>query len=436
MDLSFDSKYIQKEFETNSQYAEWFGYYNFDVIRDDKLLCNRGDFEGRAIGPDDQVELGWYDLSTGDWHHIDMTDSFNWQQGASLQWLPGKGNENKVVYNKSDRNHYYSVIADIQTGEKRIIDYPVYSITNDGKKAIALNYERIYWTIAYHYQPVVNKSLNVRVADGDGIFQVDLESGEVKLIIGLKDVVALDAPDDFSEARHWCEHIMLNKNSTRIAFLHRFSYGGTSRNTRICIADIDGKNLQVIPGWRTRDWSHMGWINDDSFVIYSIQRNALQLAYIKQCNKSGEKPSLSLRLKRFLKNKMPQAIVSRVRQTNKCYELYAFENGLFQLTKEIKKDFFSIDGHPSFFPNEEIMLTDTYPDENGYQSLILYSLRTEKALIIGKFKAPLRGTPASCDLHPKISDNGKRIALDSAYSGKHRMIVFKLNWEQILEALE
>ena len=62
-----NSKYIETLFETDSQYSEWFGYYNYDVINSDatKMLCNRVDFDGRAITNTDIVELGYYDLANG-----------------------------------------------------------------------------------------------------------------------------------------------------------------------------------------------------------------------------------------------------------------------------------------------------------------------------------------------------------------------------------
>jgi hypothetical protein len=73
------------------------------------MLCNRATFDARAITPEDTIDLGWYDITTGDWHFIDSTDSFNWQQGAMLQWMPNDGN--KVIYNISRDNHFKSLFV-------------------------------------------------------------------------------------------------------------------------------------------------------------------------------------------------------------------------------------------------------------------------------------------------------------------------------------
>ena len=47
MTKQVNEKYLRVLFETNSEYSEWFGYYNYDVISTDgtKMLCNRVNFD-------------------------------------------------------------------------------------------------------------------------------------------------------------------------------------------------------------------------------------------------------------------------------------------------------------------------------------------------------------------------------------------------------
>ena len=82
------------------------------------------------------------------------------------------------------------------------------------------------------------------------------------------------------------------------------------------------------------------------------------------------------------------------------------------------------------------MITDSYPDKHGYQRLMIYNIQTKKCLVLAKLLAPLSGTPASCDLHPKFCANGKFVAVDTAYSGKHKMIVFELIWSEIKRIID
>ena len=49
------------------------------------------------------------------------------------------------------------------------------------------------------------------------------------------------------------------------------------------------------------------------------------------------------------------------------------------------------------------MITDSYPDSDGNQRLMVFDSQTLKGIIIAKLAAPLYWNPASCDLHPKLS---------------------------------
>lgn len=430
MDKWIDNKYIEQIFETNSDFSEWFGYYNYDVISYDgkNMLCNRVDFDGRAITEDDRIQLGYYEIESGNWHYIDTSDSFNWQQGAMLQWLPN--NKDKVIYNTSKDNCFKSVIANIMTGEKRYIDFPTYCVTPDGKYSISLNYERSYWCRAYHYQSIKNADYDVEIAEDDGIFKVDLENNTVNRIVKIQDVIAIEAAQDFKSAKHWLEHIMINKTGNRIAFLHRYSYGN-AYSTRLFICDINGDNLQCIDGWKENDWSHFGWKGDKEFVIYSVKKNSFQAGYAKSVQKAKNKLSLMAVIDRAVHLPVLRIIKDKLKPNQRYYKLYKEVDGKYEFVHNFDENIFAIDGHPSFTDDGKYMITDSYPDGEGFQHLMVYDTITGKGITVAKLKAPLSGTPASCDLHPKLSFGGKYIVVDTAYTGKHRMIIFRIKWEEI-----
>lgn len=430
MTKRINEKYIKQLFETDTDYSEWFGYYNYDVISKDgkKMLCNRATFDARAITPEDTIDLGWYDITTGDWHFIDSTDSFNWQQGAMLQWMPNDGN--KVIYNISRDNHFKSIICDIRDGSKRIIDFPTYCVTPDGKYFISLNYERCYWCRAYHYQSVKNPKYNVQVAEDDGIFKVNLETNTVKRIVKIQDVIAIDAPEDFKIAKHWLEHIMINKAGDRIVFLHRYSYGN-AYSTRMFICDIDGNNLQLIDGWKENDWSHFGWKGNRAFAIYSVKKNAFQANYAKSVQKAKSKFSIMSIINWLVHLPGLRIIKDKLKPNERYYKVYEEEFGKYIFIQNYDNKLFNIDGHPSFTDDGRYMITDSYPDSDGNQRLMVFDSQTLKGIIIAKLAAPLSGNPASCDLHPKLSYGAKYVAVDTAYLGKHHMILFELKWDEI-----
>lgn len=442
------SPYIEKIFETSGEHAEWGGYYNYDFLSADgtKLLCNRSPFDGRKIEKGDTVEVGYYDIPTGEWHCLDKSDSFNWPQATMLQWIPNTDNK-EVVFNLSKDDHLISRVINIETGEKRDLCYPVYCVTPDGKKAITLNLERSYWTPAYHYQSVANEACNVDVLEGDGIFALDLKENTLERIISLEDVIKLKPEEAFSQGKHWLEHIMINPSGTEIVFLHRYNLPNTGRLTRMVMANIDGSNMHVIDGWQKFAWSHFGWKTDDSFVMYARAASKLTQAYGGSVNTKApttapKKVSLKGRVmnivrgiyRKLLSPLIPASFKTRLTNNN-GYQMYAKSDGEYKLKTTYSGKLLEIDGHPSFSADGKYMITDSYADDKKYRRLLVFNTENGKRMLIGKFYSPFWGTPASCDLHPKISADKKHLVIDTAYSGIHRMMVFELQWDKIKEVI-
>lgn len=443
------SPYIEKIFETSGEHAEWGGYYNYDFLSADgtKLLCNRSPFDGRKIEKGDTVEVGYYDIPTGEWHCLDKSDSFNWPQATMLQWIPNTNNK-EVVFNLSKDNHLISRIINIETGEKRDLCYPIYCVTPDGKKAITLNLERSYWTPAYHYQSVANEACNVDVLEGDGIFALDLKENTLERIISLEDVIKLKPEEAFSQGKHWLEHIMINPSGTEIVFLHRYNLPNTGRLTRMVMANIDGSNMHVIDGWSKYTWSHFGWKTDDSFVIYS--RSSRRKSFnanvnVKQANDKNviDNVNTSLKVKvksaiRVLIKNVFELLPTRIKVSIRYisgYQMYVKTDNKYKFTKFYQGRHLDVDGHPSFEKNGKYMITDTYADYGKTRKLVVLNSVNDKRILLGEFYSPLWETPASCDLHPKLSRDGQFLVIDTAYSGIHRMMVFELRWDKIIKKL-
>jgi len=435
------SDYITKVFETSSQsYSEWFGYYNYDVLNQDqsKMLCNRARFDGIAPEKGMTIELGYYDIAKGIWHSIGESDSWNWQQGAMMQWLPCEKN-NKIIYNCSKNNRLIARIYDIETGDTEDINYPIYGITPDGTKSITLELERSRWCRAYHYKSVDNPAQEGRIIESDGIFEIDIAHNTRRRIISIQDIVNTDCRDYFSEYKHWLEHIMISPSGKRFCFLHRFSPLDNiyQYETRLCIANIDGSNLQVIEGWDKYKWSHFGWRGDDAFIIYTVENNNLA----NKINSINDKSQAQIhclkavlnKSKKLVKKLLPSKLCNILTGRSKYYAYYELntETKMFELKEKISNRLLAIDGHPSFSNDGRYMITDTYPDPKGYQSLIIFDMCTHKGICIAQLYAHYHKNPASCDLHPKLSKNNDYVCVDTAYDTKHHMIAFKIDWDSI-----
>ena len=428
------SKYVERVFETPSvDYSEWFGYYNYDTLTSDhtKLLCNRIKSDGIKPSSDIKIEIGYYDIPTGNWQHVGESDSWNWQQGCMAQWL----NDEEVIYNTSENNHHISIIHNIKTGINRKIDWAIYAITPDGTKSISLDMERAHWCRAYHYESVVDKSKDGPVYDEDGIFEIDIINNTRKRIITIQDVINLDYRPYFDKAKHWLEHVMINQTGTKFCFLHRFSPIDNVYHyvTRLIIVDRASMKMICIPNWEKNQWSHFGW-HGDNFVIYTyplkgtgINDSFFRTGESVSKSSNNKKNSLRSRVVNAIKLVFPSSLEKIIRGNITYYQYYANCNGEYILQNEFKKLPFLIDGHPSFLTQSFIMITDTYPDNNKVQRLLKYDAKKNKVYVLGKFYAYYRGNPASCDLHPKVSRDGHYIVVDTAHDSKHHMIVLKLN---------
>ncbi|MBQ0089036.1 MAG: hypothetical protein KBT27_06870 [Prevotellaceae bacterium] len=435
-----NTKYLTTVFETPEGTGSWFGYYNYDPLNYDqsKLLCQRSSQGACAITKDMSVEIGYYDIPSGKWHSVGVSDSFNWPQGSMLQWIPGT--RNKLIYNTSKNNHHIARIVDVDTNETKDIDWAIYGITPDGKKSITIDMDRAHWTRGYHYESVVRPELDVPVLSGDGIFEIDIESNRRRLLIAIEDIIHADYDESFKDAKHWIEHIMISPNGKRFCFLHRFSpiTNYMRYTTRLIIANIDGSNLQVIDGWRKYDWSHFGWCDDDSFSIYTYERSkpydGLQITSanpIANHTKQSSPKSILSCVRTLIPESVKKEMRILIRGQKTYYQYYKCMNGAFSLSDIYKIRDFDIDGHQNYTNNHRYMIADTYPDTHQYQKLIIYNTETKKSLILGRIYAALHQKPGSCDLHPKISRDNSFLMVDSAYNGSHHMILFKINWSEI-----
>lgn len=433
------SKYIELEYKTNEEYSFWGGYYNYDLLSADgtKLLCHRVKFDHRAITRDDRVEIGYIDIKSDKWHYIAESDSFNWQQGAMLQWLPCSDNK-KVIFNCSKGNHLISKIVDITNGEATELCYPIYGLSPDGSKSITINLERSYWSYAYHYQSVVNEELNVDIDYNDGIFELDLINNSVKRIVSIEQILNLKPEPDFLDGKHWVEHIMINPEGTKFLFLHRYSYNGAGRKTRILSANMDGTGLCVVEDWNSYAWSHCGWRNNQDFAVYAVKRTKVAQSYENTAaNNAENNRSIYKRIIHLIKpvyHAVSPLIPTKLKRravSQNGYQLYTYKDNEYVMVDAYNGRLMDIDGHPSFVENGKYMITDSYADEKKLRRLIIWNTSNHKGILVGRFFAPLWGTPAACDLHPKISGQGEKIVIDTACSGKHEMMVLSIDWDNV-----
>jgi hypothetical protein len=217
----------------------------------------------------------------------------------------------------------------------------------------------------------------------DGIFRVDLQSGESELIVSLGRAASHKHRPGMDGARHWFNHVQINTDGSRFAFLHRWRRpGGGHRKTRLLTADFDGEELRCIA--------------DDDLVSHYDWRD-------------------------------PQHLLAWARQRGVGERFFLFADGGAERCV-VGEGVLTRDGHCSYSPDRRWILTDTYPQQDGARSLILYDPAGGRRVEVGRFRSPPALTgPIRCDLHPRWSRDGRRVCIDSAHEGTRQMYVIDVS---------
>ncbi|MBI2035430.1 MAG: hypothetical protein HYT12_01965 [Candidatus Liptonbacteria bacterium] len=376
------------------------------------------------------------------------TNAWNFHQGSRLQWLPGGvasdvpnidgsgldiRNPNivrKCIYNDRQGERFVSVILDVETGEKKVLPAPIYAVSPNGKFALGLNFARLkkYGGYGYAYQTLNSKSETLNLEEpfpkDDGIFRIDLETGEVKLAISIHDVAHLNNFPRENE-HHYLTHVNFNPSGTRICFVDKFLLPDGGSMQRFVTANPDGGDIYVLPG----HISHFGWRNDAEILAYGKwSPQAVALRRIGILNNPLFKPLL--RLVRLLRGSLKQKIAG---------QSYFLLHDKSEKVRRIAVGLMTEDGHPQFSYDGNWVITDTYPDKNHYRALILYNWITGKKIEIGKFHSLPSGLKTNTlpdgrvepwdisemrsDLHPRWNRDGTQICFDSVHDGSRQMYV-------------
>jgi hypothetical protein len=125
------------------------------------------------------------------------------------------------------------------------------------------------------------------------------------------------------------------------------------------------------------------------------------------------------------KSKEELLIFSEHKKIGQKYYLYNLAN----MSKEIIGDkVLNQDGHPTFIKDGKYLLTDTYPNENYYQELIIYDFINNKTILKHEIPSyPVEKNDYRCDLHPRINNSGNLVCIDSNFRKNKSMVILKIS---------
>ena len=362
------------------------------------LLALRSPFCDRAPTEHDVAILGLVDLQDGDrFLPFAETRAWNWQQGCMLHWLraplahssPDVLPDERLlaVYNDRDGDHFISIVVDALTGrEVRRLPLPVYGLSPDGRQAVSLNFSRLHRERpGYGYAGVPDPWSNVPEPEDDGIWWLDTETGDHRLIVPTARLAHTARKPSMEGAVHRFNHLQWSSYGRRFAFLHRWRPpGGTPRGhlTRLCTAAPDGSGLAILAD--EERVSHYDW-RDPTHV----------LAWARH-------------------------------QGREAFFLYEDPAGAAEI---VGPDAMPRDGHCSYSPDSDrrLIANDTYPDAAHHRTLYLYDTATDRRTDLARcYSPPDLANDFRVDLHPRWSRDGRSLCFDSAHEGSRQLYVADL----------
>ncbi|MBF9033514.1 hypothetical protein HKCCE2091_04620 [Rhodobacterales bacterium HKCCE2091] len=358
----------------------WFGYYDkFPWNASGRHhLAMRAGFIDRQPGVEDAIDIGLIDTANGNaWTKLAETTAWSWQQGTMLQWLPSDP-DRKIIYNIRDGDDFRAEIRDVETGETRQLPRAVYAVSDT--HALCLNFARLHITRpGYGYPDGTGGRTDEFHPADEGVWKMDLATGECELIISLERLAGIEHKDEMDIAPMWVNHLTWSPGGTNFVFLNRWFRKHPRRpfSDRFYRATADGCDLRKV--------------HDNGYFSHFAYRDETHL--LGHARKpDGEDDYLMFDL-----------------MGDPGFEV-------------IGGDVFDCDGHCNFAPGGRWFVTDTYPDAEDMRTLMLYDMETGTRVDIGRFHSPpeLEG-PLRCDLHPRWSRDGRMLSIDSAHEGCRRI---------------
>ncbi|MCM8764407.1 MAG: hypothetical protein NC830_03465, partial [Candidatus Omnitrophica bacterium] len=306
---------------------------------------------------------------------LDETFAWNFQQGCMLGWL----NDGEIIYNIRRKGEFLSKIYNINNGRSKIIGMPVSCFHPEKRIALGLNFSRIdSWRPGYGYKGVEDRFKNERWPENDGIYFVDLNTEEYRLIVPISRMLQFRKEKDVNNSFGWFNHTLFCKDGERFCFVNRWKENPNQRHkTRLMTSDIEGKEVyDLVDSYLI---SHFDWKDEKRILAWAEIENEIGFWLIE--DKTGRYRKIS--------DKMQKG-----------------------------------DGHCSFSKDRKFILYDTYPI-NEYRYLKIFDISDKEEKLLGKFYSmPEITGPIRCDLHPRW-ESENQITIDSIHEGYRRSYLLR-----------
>ena len=360
------------------------------------------DLNGRLPEAGERCTLGLVDTEDNNkFIPISTTACWNFQEAAMAHWI----DDDTLVFNDLRDGKFVAVVLNWKTKAERILPMPISALSEDKTWAVSVNYARLSLLRPdYGYAgPGQDARENVEWPEDDGIWTMDMKTGECKLIVSVAATRDLQPQPKRVVGKpgqplaYHC-HTVISKDSQCIFFLarsvdwfdkttHKIPYWNTTSLT----VNKDGTNLRRCfkDGWAG---SHFNWAPDGSHKM---------LVTATWNDRHDEKA------------------------TGRAWSTVEFEVGKEAEVRRIGAGVLDADWHCIYSPDGKFMSGETYWNRYNERPWVLVRLADGMTMPQGSFYVPeqYRQTYWRCDLHARYRPDGKMIGFNSVHEGSRQVYV-------------
>jgi len=405
----------------------FFGYYNLCPWSLDgkQLLAHRATFANRFPLGDEFVELGFLDAHGSSFTSLGQTLAWNFQQGAKLQWLASSAGNERIIHNDFRSGTLCSVMRDSNGVELGMFERPFDAISPSGSEAVGFSIARINSCRREYGYPVLPTSEAYPSDLEDGIWRLNLNTGESQLLLSIDQVKSVKPSLLGQHAKHYLIHAVYNKSGSRILFLHRFERKDGITQTRLFTIGADGSDLRLLMDGMV---SHFDWYDDETIFAWAGKRSIFS---------DRGSDGLGIRFKRSVMKclkpiyyAMGKPRFLMVKVVGDSYHFISDVEG--SEIRPYMKGLFLTDGHCTF--NDSLngvsrwLLTDGYPNRRGQLPLYLCNMNDEQTHEIGLFGCPrMYDGEIRVDLHPRFNRDFSQVCADVVMNGFRSIVTMDVS---------
>lgn len=390
----------------------FFGYYDKCPwnLRRDRIIAGMACVSGRLPEPDESLQVGYLELGReGAFHPVGDTLAWNLQQGAMAQWVMQDGEEH-IIFNVREGDRAHARLVDTAGRVKGTLNQPVYALLPDGNLAASIDFGRLQRVRpGYGYAGVMTRHTQAMAPEEDGLWLVDLATGESRLAVSYA-LLAEQVHPRGEDTPHWIDHIEFAPDGRWLVFLHRWIAADGGPLTRLMAMDRDNGSLTCLLDCGSA--GHGLWLDDDHYGIWG-RKGTLAAKARASSSSQGGLLRLGIRLARRL---IPLGLKGRIHQESflKLNPRYGTTEGILEQIPHGQRG-----GHPSLRPGGGWVVSDTLPDGGGRRLLFLAHLDGKAFIPLVTFTHdPATANSAfRCDLHPRWDRTGRAVCVDSLHEG-------------------